>query len=404
VAKLLTTKTRLTKGKDTTTAMTSENTNIKEWLEQQKCDMLRRWGAELRVPRASRMRKAVLVNSLEKALSDNSVKERLLKKHPPAKRRQIDNEEAPLAAKRSKKQEDTVNHLTKETAAARVIQRFFRRYVKGFINQDDFIQLERFRTGPLFRHVVGENQVYRFHPKQLVEHFVNSGMLRNPYNRTEFTTPELARLTKMNLRLDPQFPWDLVRDKGEIIRRAHEAHNLEHNTEYYEELFRHIMGRLFVQTTAGLSLLMDEALMALTLQHWAILQPLRDEYLYILFRLNRQRADNVVGEACAAMYVLETCPVYTPAFRTFVSLLDSNLQDTYERFQHLQPNENPILIEPLHRMVNNQVLPGDMDSDMDSEDGAIVSGIVILDDDDEDMDEDDDEDMDEDDDDIEDDE
>lgn len=269
-----------------------------------------------------------------------------------------------------------------KTLAAKTIQRFYCHHIRGFVNHEDLVHMDRFRNrGHMtFKHVVGENQVYRFHVDQIVGHIIASGKFNNPYTSHEFNNIELRRLTKLMKLSDPSFKIDLICNKNQVIRDAQERMNLRENIEYYESCLIGLYDHLF-QNTVLVSRTFVTSDFVYCMRFWIITQLERDESLWCLYRLAPDQTHTLVSKLLQNMRLLLSCCMFNSLFKTFVTLLYDNLRTTYVKYLHLDMVAivgAPVMLYPLEDSIDMPELEiftesGDTDDeDADSQDESVT--------------------------------
>ena len=291
-------------------------------LKRKPFPLLRKWASRFRIPNVHKLTKPQLIYNLRYAYSSNC------KTGTESLQQALD-----LASKSG-----FWFAASKQVMAAQKIQRFFRRYVKGSQNHQDFVTLESFPRGlRLFRHIISSDHNYRFVPTSLAQHLVTSGVWNNPYTGHEFTLVELSRLTRMVKQQDPNWKIDLVKDASQLKRAAKEAQNLECNIEMFEDLVKDVMQRGVFDQKAVVGVMVDEDMLEWMIMQWRVLEQLRNEYLSVLFRLSSARADMLVDELCAQLLELQGCEYFSHWFRVYITVVEENLKTAYQQMKYPGP-------------------------------------------------------------------
>lgn len=94
--------------------------------------------------------------------------------------------------------------IHRQIQSAIKIQRFWRKFYIPYVNDIDFLTLEKIKVSP-FRLIENNNHAYRFHPSHLAQYFMKEGKFINPYTRRELNEVELKRLDKTLRNCDEKF-------------------------------------------------------------------------------------------------------------------------------------------------------------------------------------------------------
>jgi hypothetical protein len=315
-------------------------TFCRETLQENTVAQLRNWAHTLQIKIPGYVRKNDLIQKILDATTTTAITT-LAGKRPRSQPGLLEGKEQP-ALKRPR------HHLAKPgfiTQAALKIQRFFRRYVRGFVNREDFLNLEPFTKSPLFRHVVDVNQVYRFYPQDLWRYFQENGLLRNPYTHVDFNVIELRRLQKMLKKIDPTFCRDLVAEREDLRRNALEAMNLEHNVQFFNDMLRDtIIGSLQLYMNDGTAFEMNTNDLMIFIDLWSMQEASVNNYLYTLLHLSRSSAIALIYDLVNLRFFTGTNPGYTMQFRLYADLVITTVENLFLYFSALSPQDHPFLL------------------------------------------------------------
>lgn len=313
------------------------DTFCRETLQEHTVDQLRNWARILRIKIPGYVKKQDLI---QKIIDATHIPRAIAESKVAALKRKASDESGP----RPKRSRVHIKPGLTTLQAVQRIQRFFRRHVRGFINHEDFMTLDPFTTGPVFRHVVELNQVYRFHPLHLWRYFQEAGLLRNPYTQADFNPVELKRLQKLLKRVDPQFSCDLLAERDELRRKALEAINLEHNIQfYYDHLHDTVIGGLQQSMHDGTAFDMTSYDLFVFVEMWSRQEILVNQYLYTLMQLSRTRAMAFIYDIINTRFIVGMNLDYTLQFRLYVNLVITTVENLFLYFSALGPQEQPFL-------------------------------------------------------------
>jgi hypothetical protein len=324
----------------------------RENLTNASCVQLRKWCQEFHIAKAYKMKKTAMIRCLLVVTHEipNQVSVVLSRKR---------KKETVVTSEKDNKKSCVSTTSCASVRAAQVIQRFYKRYIRGFINQEDFITMERFTASqyPLFLHVVNENQVYRFNPLDLVKYILDSGIFANPFTKTEFNSVELNRLTRVILTHNPSFPHHLGVDKDHLITTAKNRQHQERNTEFYREQLEQTFFMHITQLTEPrFALSMQEEHLDTMVWQFQQLIPTRNQYLYALYLVNNSAFHHFFQEWCEELLTICGCTLFTMPFRRLVYILYHNLTDTVGHFSGMSPDTQVHLLEPLMNQMDLQFM------------------------------------------------
>jgi hypothetical protein len=303
----------------------------RETLQEHNVTQLRNWAHTLNIKTRGYVKKQDLIQKIIETIS------------VPRQKRPRTITVDPLAPSFKKRRVAPKPQLS-QVAAAQRIQKFFRRYVRGFVNREDFMTLDPFGSGPIFRHVVDVNQIYRFYPLPLWRYFQESGLLRNPYTQSDFNNIEVKRLQKMLRKVDPTFSVDILASRDELRRNALDAINLEHNILfYYEHLHDTVIGMLQQAMNDGTAFDMTTSDLFVNVELWSMQEGIVNTYLYTLLQLSRSRAMAFVYDMINARVITGMNLGYTLQFRLFANLVTTTVENLFLYFSALAPHEQPFL-------------------------------------------------------------